>query len=154
MKATKQPYDERPDLQKVKAQWHKLTGLHSREEWSEAVVRAATAAEIAANFAIRQEFANSSNFDAAFVDGLLKWANGLAGKLDHLLMPLIGGSLTDVQRTRMRKLAGDVNNDRNRIVHRGEFRGASESRQTIEYAREFIESLVRRYKSRYRLKER
>jgi uncharacterized membrane protein len=153
MKPKKLPYDERPDFQKVKAQWHKLTGLHGREEWSEAVVRAATAAEIAANFAIRQEFALSSNFDAPFVDGLLKWANGLSGKLDHLLIPLIGARMSDEQRSHMRSLARSVNDDRNKIVHRGEFRSAAASRQIIEHAREFIETLVRRYKSKYQLKE-
>lgn len=151
--ATKPPYDERPDLQKIKAQWYKLTGLHSREEWSEAVVRAATAAEIAANFAIRQEFARASTFTPEFVDGLLKWANGLSGKLDHLLMPLIGAGLGKDARSKLRSLAKTVNDDRNKIVHRGEFRGAAESRVTIEAAREFIESLVRLYKSKYRLKE-
>jgi len=149
----KLPYDERPDLQKIKAQWYKLTGLHSREEWSEAVVRAATAAEIAANFAIRQEFDRASKFTPEFVDSLLKWANGLTGKLDHLLMPLIGAGLSKEASTRLRTLAKTVNDDRNKIVHRGEFRGAAESQANIEAAREFIESLVRLYKSRYRLKE-
>jgi len=149
----KLPYDERPDLQKVKAQWHKLTGLHSREEWSEAVVRAATAAEIAANFAIREEFARASIFAPEFVDSLLKWSNGLAGKLDHLLIPIIGPSLSQENLARLKKLARTVNDDRNKIVHRGEFRGGPESRATIEAAREFIETLVRRYKSKYRLKE-
>ena len=36
-------------------------------------MRAATAAEIAANFVIRKEFESRSRFDAKFVDGLLRW---------------------------------------------------------------------------------
>lgn len=82
------PYEQRTDLEKVQSQWHKLSGLHTREEWSAAIVRSATAAEIAANFAVRAEFAERSQFDSAFVDNLLHWANGIAGKLDRLLIPL------------------------------------------------------------------
>src|SRR5690242_4865570 len=91
MARTRKPYEERTDLEQIRAQWIKLTGLHSREEWSAAVVRAATAAEIAANFAVRREFSLRGEQDAILVDSLLKWANGLPGKLDRLLLPLYGG---------------------------------------------------------------
>jgi hypothetical protein len=70
-------YADRTDLEKINTQWHKLTGLHGREEWSAAVVRAATAAEIAANLAVRAEFKKKSTFDAKYIDDLLKFANGL-----------------------------------------------------------------------------
>jgi hypothetical protein len=73
-------YEERTGLQKIQSQWHKLTGLHTREEWSAAVIRAATAAELAANFAIREGFRTKSSLDPKFVDSLLRWANGLDGK--------------------------------------------------------------------------
>ncbi len=46
-------YKKLTDLKKLQKQWHKLSGLHTREEWSAAIVRAATAAEIAANIAVR-----------------------------------------------------------------------------------------------------
>jgi hypothetical protein len=82
------PYDERSDLQRIQSQWNKLSGLHSREEWSSAIVRAATAAELAANFAIRREFETRSQLDREIVDTFLIWANGLSGKLDRLLGPL------------------------------------------------------------------
>lgn len=78
------PYQELTDIEKLQKQWHKLSGLHSREEWSAAIVRAATTAELAANHAIRAEFLAHSQFDGAFVDSLLKWANGLSGKLRAL----------------------------------------------------------------------
>ena len=83
--ATK-PYEERTDLEKCRSQWTKLQGLHTREEWSAAIVRAATAAEIAANYAIRTEFANQSALSAEFVNKMLAWANGLRGKLTNLLV--------------------------------------------------------------------
>lgn len=78
------PYAERTDLEKMQSQWNKLSGLHSREEWSAAVMRAATAAEIAANFAVRREFASRSKFEPEFVNKILKMANGLGGKVDRL----------------------------------------------------------------------
>lgn len=62
------PYKERTDLEKIASQWNKLSGFHSRQEWSAAVVRAATAAEIAANYAIRKEFAKRTDFKDEFVD--------------------------------------------------------------------------------------
>jgi hypothetical protein len=46
---SKKPYDERSDLEKLRSQWTKLSGLHLRDEPSAAIVRCATAAEIAAN---------------------------------------------------------------------------------------------------------
>jgi len=52
----RKPYEERTDLEKCQSQWTKLQGLHSLEKWSAAIVRAATAAEFAADFAIRSEF--------------------------------------------------------------------------------------------------
>ena len=83
------PYEERSDLEKIQSQWTKLTGsLHNNEQWSAAIVRAATAAEIAANFAIRREFEANSQFESAFINSLLRWANGLSGKIDRLLLPL------------------------------------------------------------------
>lgn len=45
----KKPYWERTDLEKVQTQWNKLQGLHLRDESSATIIRAATAAELAAN---------------------------------------------------------------------------------------------------------
>lgn len=89
----KEPYADRTDLEKVQSQWHKLSGLHTREEWSAAIVRAATATEISANYAIRCEFATQSQLPAHFVDSTLRWANGLAGKVEKLLLPLTKASI-------------------------------------------------------------
>src|SRR5258708_13317409 len=88
---TRKPYEERTDLEKCQSQWWKLTGLHDREEWSAAIVRAATAAELATNFAIRTEFKAQSKLDKHVVDTFLHNANGLKGKIDHFLIPLLNG---------------------------------------------------------------
>lgn len=59
----KKPYDERSDLEKLQSQWNKLSGLHLRDEPSAAIVRCSTAAEIAANYAIRHEWARQTEFN-------------------------------------------------------------------------------------------
>ena len=52
MKKEKKPYSERTDLEKIESNWTKTRGLLKREEWSLAIVRAATAVEIAANLVV------------------------------------------------------------------------------------------------------
>jgi hypothetical protein len=81
-------YSERTDLERLQSSWRKLQGLMSRGEWSAAITRTATAAEIAANIAVRHELEVQRKLEASFVDQLLMWANGLAGNLVKLLQPL------------------------------------------------------------------
>jgi hypothetical protein len=149
----RKPYKKRNDLEKIRSQWNKLTGLHDREEWSAAVVRAATAAELAANFAIRREFKSRSTFDSKFVDSLLRWANRLAGKIDRLLIPL---SADEEQRDSIDTLkasAAKINNKRNAIVHQGEFCSEDEAKAAIRRSRGFIETLVRIYRPTFVLRD-
>ena len=147
----KKPYEERTDLEKVQSQWHKLTGLHTREEWSAAVVRAATAAELAANFAIRKEFESQSKVSKAFVDHLLVWANGLRGKLDHLLLPITKGRGRFADLKTLHKLAGELNAIRNGIAHQGHFCDEDEAKKAIEDARTLIQGIVRHYDPTFEL---
>jgi hypothetical protein len=139
------PYHERTDLQKIQSQWHKLTGLHSREEWSAAIVRAVTAAELAANFAIRREFQSRSKFDPKFVDTLLRWANGLAGKTNHLLIPLSVGNKRHKTVKKLKAVSEQINRKRNSIAHQGEFCNEDEATAAIQQTRTFIETLVQLY---------
>jgi hypothetical protein len=151
----KKTYEELTDLEKLQKQWHKLSGLHTREEWSAAIVRAAIAAEIAANFAVRQEFAVKSNLDSKFVDHLLRWANGLAGKLDRLLVPLTAQEKVKSKKMKdLKTLAAKINAKRNAIAHQGEFCNEEEAKTSIEQAREFITELVRFYEPVFELKDR
>lgn len=150
---SRRPYDQRTDLERIASQWRKLTGLHSREEWSAAIVRAATAAEIAANLAIRNEFSARSRFDAKFVDSLLRWANGISGKMDHLLLPLYEGQNRHRTLKRLRSTSVKVNALRNDIVHRGIFCNEREAREAIGDAKTFVETLVRFYEPGFKLKE-
>jgi hypothetical protein len=149
----RKPYEERTDLEKCQSQWTKLQGLHSREEWSAAIVRAATAAEIAANYAIRTEFEHQSKLSKHFVDSLLKGANGLQGKIDKLLAPLAKGTQKSKVIGKLKPTAETINGVRNAIVHRGEFRDEDEAVETIQHARHFVESLVQLYDPAFKLRD-
>ena len=154
MKKIRTPYNDRSDIEKLQSQWWKLSGLHSREEWSAAVVRAATAAEIAANIAIRSEFQRIGSFPSDFVDSLLFWANGLNGKLEKLLIPITRDTDRAAAIAELKPLALHVNKVRNGIAHRGEFCNGKKAQDTIAKARRFVEGVVRLYDPGFRVKER
>lgn len=150
---TRKLYEERTDLEKIQSQWNKLSGLHSREEWSAAIVRAATAAELAANFAIRKEFESRSKLDSRFIDSLLRWANGLAGKIDRLLVPLSVGEKQHKTIKKLKAASEQINSKRNAIAHQGEFCNETEAKGAIQQSREFIETLVQIYEPNFALKD-
>jgi len=152
---TKRPYEELSDIEKLQKQWHKLSGLHSREEWSSAVVRAATAAEIAANFAVRAEFSAQSTLSPDFVNSMLKWANGLAGKVERLLLPLAKSDKEKhKQLQKLKGISEQINKKRNAVAHQGEFCNEEEAKEAISNARDFITQLVQFYDPSFKLKER
>lgn len=144
-------YSDRTDLEKIQSQWTKLTGLHARKESSAAIIRAATAAEIAANFAIRKEFARKSQFSDEFVDSLLMWANGIAGKIDRLLIPLTLGEEHHKTAKKLKQLSNEINKKRNSVAHQGEFCNPAESEASIQKSKEFIETLVCLYEPTFEL---
>jgi hypothetical protein len=150
---SKTKYEMRTDLEKIQSQWNKLTGLHTREEFSSAVVRAATAAEIAANLAVRQEFESQSKCTEDFVNSLLRWANGIDGKLNRLLIPMTEGSKHHQTLSDVKKRAERINKKRNAVAHQGEFCNIDESREVIDDARHFIETVVKLYVSGFTLKD-
>lgn len=149
----KKKYQDRDDLEKIQSQWNKITGLHSRDEFSSAIVRAATAAEIAANFAVRNEFALQSKCSDAFVDSLLIWANGIAGKLSRLLIPISKGSKRHKALSEIVKRAERINQKRNAVAHQGEFCNIHESEEVVGDARRFIETVVSLYEPQFKLKD-
>ena len=147
------PYDARSDEEKIQSQWVKLTGLHDRTDWSAAVVRAATAAKLAVNLAIRREFSARSDFDAAFVDHLLKWANGLSGKIRNVLMPLLAGDPKHDAVEKLTELARRINGRRNDIAHRGAFCYEEPSTALIADCRAFVHGIVQLYEPEFTLKD-
>lgn len=137
------PYDDRTDIQKLKSQWNKINGIFERgDEWSAAIIRASTAAEISANIAVRKQFEASSEFSKEFVDSLLVWANGLDGKFRRLIIP----AESDAERRRdlnaLKKKVEKLNDKRNAIVHRGAFAGKKDAREFVDLARDIVLILV------------
>jgi hypothetical protein len=142
-KSPKTPYQELSDFKKLKKQWHKLSGLRSREEWSAAVVRAVTAAEIATNIVVREEFAARSKFDKKVVDAFLKDANGIQGKVNRLLKALLAARPSEhaAIAKNYRKIEAAVKK-RNDIAHAGEFCSAKDARAHIAASKVFVEAMV------------
>lgn len=151
-RSTRTPYSERTDIERLESSWRKLQGLMDREEWSAAITRAATAAEIAANIAVRHELQEQRQLERPFVDHLLKWANGLAGKLDKLLRPLHTAKERQEVFEALKKKAKKINDQRNLVVHSGNFMNREEAEEVVALATEFVEEMVGAYHAGYRLK--
>jgi len=140
---SKRPYNERSDLDKLQSQWNKLCGLHLDDEPSAAIVRCATAAEIAANYAIRHEWAKRTNFDAAIVDQFLLWANGLRGKIDRLFVPIYFAHPKKDKTAKMLITSAEkINKVRNEVVHQGRFSNPKEAKEIIAEAKKFIDIII------------
>ena len=151
MYSKKEPYSQHSDLEKIRKNWNKVRGFIRQQQWSGAIIRAATATEIAANLAIRQELVEIRGLDAEFVDHLLKWANGLQGKFDKLLIPITRHDEWQPTFKQLRTRAADINLERNTIVHSGQFKKKSTATRIVKEAREIILTLVEPYHDGYDL---
>lgn len=152
---TKTPYDDREDIEKLLSQWRKIDGIIDRQkEWSAAIVRAATAAEIAANIAIRKRFEQESEFAPEFVDSLLIWANGIEGKFHRLIIPAERDNAKRKELQVLKKRAARLNKKRNGIVHSGKFASKREMHEIVDLAREIVNALVIPWDSTFRVIER
>lgn len=141
--SSRKPYEERTDLEKLRSQWTKLSGLHGRDEPSAAIVRCATAAEIAANYAVRTEWARKTQFDAAIVDQFLRWANGLPLKVERLFVPIFFATPSSSPTgDALIRSAKKINKVRNAVVHQGSFSNAEEADAVIAEAKAFINMIV------------
>jgi hypothetical protein len=149
----KKPYSERTDLEKIKSNWTKTHGLFKREEYSMAIVRAATAAEIAANLVIRKELEEKRGLDFEFVDNLLIWANGIQGKFDRLILPVTKGTKKHDVFKKVKNKVSELNKERNSIAHSGQFKKESTAIKMVNLAKEVIEKLVGRYEKKFKLQK-
>lgn len=144
-KRARLPYDERSDEEKLRANWKKTLGLFRRGEFSVAVIRAGTTLEIAANIVIRSELVQGAGLSQDFVDNMLKWANGLAGKMTKIIKPAVTGGPHEQA---VRELTNDiayVNRQRNDVAHSGQFRTKSSARRVLQRAHAAAIGLVRLY---------
>ncbi len=148
-KTSRKPYDERTDAEKIQSNWTKTCGLYLRGEHSMAVIRAATTVELAANLVVREELENGQKLPKEFVDHLMKWANGLVGKLDKLIIPITEGTDRGNTFKEVRKKVAYINTQRNGVAHRGEFKIKKTSSRIIEEARTIILTLVQQYDAEF-----
>lgn len=151
LKIIKRPYATRSDAEKIRSQWTKLSGLHDRNEPSAAIVRAATAAELAVNLAIRAEFEAQSELSPATIDGMMRKANGLWGKMAGLLLPLVIERPNEKTIKTLCKASHAINEDRNNIVHSGHFSNRANALKAIERCRAFSMTLVKLYEPDFEL---
>jgi hypothetical protein len=149
----KVPYSERTDIEKIESNWTKTRGLYKKGEWSGAIVRAATAVEIAANLVIREELQVARKLEKNFVDSLLMWANGIQGKLDRIIIPIVKDSKNKKVLTEIKSKINDINKERNAIVHSGQFKKNKTAAKIITLSKEVVETLVRRYKKNFTLED-
>lgn len=148
----KKPYSQRSDLEKIQSNWTKTLGLFSRREYSLSIVRAAVTAELCLNFVIRMELHNKRNLPYDFVDNLLKWANGISGKIDKLYLPILKDSDFHSEAKEISKKIKAINTERNAVAHRGEFRKKETAEKFISQAREELLKLIRHYEPKFELK--
>ncbi len=149
----RKPYSKRTDYEKISANWKKTLALFKKGEYSVSIIRAATTAELAANLVIRAELIRERKLPPLFVDKLMKWANGLQGKMDKLILPIVKNSPRNKPFKRLAKTIREVNKERNGVVHRGEFRGRKIARLTLEKVRQIVLALVTPYELRFDLSE-
>jgi hypothetical protein len=139
----KRPYSERSDADKIQANWTKTCTLFKKREYSVAIIRAATTVEIAVNLVVRQELISRRDLPKNFVDKLMKWANGVIGKLDKILKPL--WEETPEGKKKFKEVRGPVarvNSKRNSVVHAGEFKARSTAVEVLNDSRCVILELV------------
>lgn len=147
------PYSDRTDLDKIRSNWKKINGLYSRREWSSSVVRAATTAEIATNLVVREELENLKGIDEPFVNHLMIWANGIQGKYQKLIMPAVEGKEYKDRFRALSSKIGEINRERNKIVHGGHFTDSAPAHDIIVKAREVVHVFVQQYHPQFTLDE-
>ena len=147
----KKPYSTRSDLEKVLSNWTKTRGLFSRGEYSISIVRAATTAELAINYAIRQELNVNRKLPLEFVDKQLLDANGLRNKLDRLFVPIFAGTKHEIWAKDLRREFMKLNKQRNDIAHRGEFRKKETARDHLQLAERELQNLISKYEKPFKL---
>lgn len=139
------PYHDRTDREKLRTNWERTHSLMEAKQYSSAIVRAATCAEIAANIAVRAELGERRKLEPFFVDSLLLWANGLKGKFDRILIPLLRG--TKRQKT-FRRLMADIeklNQKRNAVVHGGYVSDRQPALDLVLVAYKLCHQIVKQY---------
>lgn len=139
----KKPYSERSIEDQIVSNWKKTIGLYRRGEYSTVVIRAATSVELAANMLIRKELIEKQGLPTYFVESLMKWANGLVGKIDKILIPFLKDTEKEKDLNIIKKRTKDINDERNNVVHKGQFKAKSTALRVIEESEYIINSFFK-----------
>jgi len=140
---SQKPYSERSRIEQIDSNWKKTTGLFRRSEYSTVAIRVATTVELAANLVIEKEFIENRNLPIDFVESLMKWANGFMGKLDRLIIPIFKSSEHEEQLKEVRKRSKDINDERNNVVHRGQFKKRQTALKLIQESEYIVNTLIK-----------
>jgi len=140
------PYSKASDDEKVKRNWNKAKRLYNRGEYSVAVLRCGTCVELAVNYAIRQELVVVRDLPLLFVDKLLKSANGLRNKYHNIYLPIMAeyqeyDDLGKLWKDHIDK----INQERNAVAHRGEFRSLSVAKKVMAHTYEALQQIMDLY---------
>lgn len=141
-RATKIPYEERTDDQRLESNWTKACKLYGRKDYSAAILRTATSAEIAANIYIRHFLMTDHTLPAKYVDALLVSANGLDGKFGRLIKPAAEVRGTWSVLKSLKKGIEALHKHRNNVAHAGYFKNASEAKVCFKNSLEIIRTLA------------
>lgn len=141
-KLSHKPYSERSRIEQIESNWRKTAGLFRRSEYSTVAIRAATTVELAANLVIEHEFIEQRKLPVKFVEGLMRWANGFMGKLYRLIIPIFEGTVHANTLKDIRKQSKDINDERNNVVHRGQFKQRTTALRIINKAEFIVNSLT------------
>lgn len=151
-KKKKIPYSERTDIEKIISNCNKARGLYKRNESSASIIRSATAAEIAANLVIREELQVKRKLEKDFVDNLLIWANGIQGKFDRLILPILKGSDKYDVFNSIKAKVNIINKERNLVAHSGQFKKGNTAKEIYNLSKEVVETMVNQYTNDFSIK--
>jgi hypothetical protein len=136
------PYDKRSDDQKLVSNWNKARKLVDRCDWSAAIIRVATSAEIAANIYIRRFLMTTYSLPEGFADALLIWANGLDGKFKRLIKPAAECEGSWEQLRAVQRQIETLNRHRNSVIHSGRFKSQQDAEFVFERSLTIIKALA------------
>jgi len=149
----KKPYSKRTDVEKLLSNWKKTLGLLADSQYSMAIIRAGTCAEIAANIVVRAELVQKRQLEPRFVDGLLRWANGLQGKYSRLILPILSGTPAHSHYRKLQAPIQKLNDVRNEIAHGGRFASKATATKLILLANRLCVALSECYVGDLNLKK-
>lgn len=136
------PYEERTDGQKLESNWKKARALFKRRDFSAAIMRVATSAEIAANIYIRHFLSVEHRLPSSYVDALLTSANGLDGKFKRLIRPAAEYRGTWPALKNLQRKIEALHDHRNGIANAGHFKDENEAKEAFDNSLQIILGLA------------